>query len=446
MRRDDLGTEYRGAVLGDKRRSDRLERLASQMAKRPEASFPEVLDEGQLEGAYRFLTNEAVTVDAMLAPHVSQTVERIGKRAALAVHDTTVLSFRVDGKRQGFNQGVSKNRTQQFWTHTTLAVAADGSREPYGVLHTSHATTIEHRRWREHVAHVAPLGLDLIHVMDREADDFALLHALVEQGERFVIRLQFDRNITPPRSREPRCLTDVLQTALLEGAPSIRRDVLLNARPEQDSEQRRKTHPTRQARVASLAMAGIRVRLPPSRERAKSLSAVELTFVHVWEPEPPPGEAAIEWKLITTEPADLESIEQTVDWYRARWTIEELFKALKTGCAVEKRQLETFYALTRAVTFFMPMAWHMLFLRHQARHAPDTPAEQVISPSQLAALRAISRRPLPLSPTARDILLAIAALGGHLRRNGEPGWITLHRGYETLLLVAMGWKARSDQS
>ncbi len=127
-------------------------------------------------------------------------------------------------------------------------------------------------------------------------------------------------------------------------------------------------------------MAGIRVRLPPSRERAKSLSEVELTFIHVWEPEPPPGEAAIEWKLITTEPADLETIEQTVDWYRARWTIEELFKALKTGCAVEKRQLETFDALTRAVTFFMPMAWHMLFLRHQARHAPDTPAEQVISP------------------------------------------------------------------
>ncbi len=250
MRRDDLGTEYRGAALGDKRRSARLERLASQMAKRPEVSFPEALDEGQLEGAYRFLTNEAVTVDAMLAPHVSQTVERIGKRAALAVHDTTVLSFRVDGKRKGFNQAVSKNRTQQFWTHTTLAVAADGvealrssAHEP---CHDDRASPLARARRARCVAWPrldpcdGPRGRRL-----------RAFHALVEQGERFVIRLQFDRNITPPRSREPRCLTDVLHTALLEGAPSIRRDVLLNARPEQDSERRRTTHPARQARLAS---------------------------------------------------------------------------------------------------------------------------------------------------------------------------------------------------
>jgi hypothetical protein len=42
---------------------------------------------------------------------------------------------------------------------------------------------------------------------------------------------------------------------------------------------------------------------------------------------------------MTTEPIDTpEQILAVVDGYRHRWKIEELFKALKTGCAYEKRQ------------------------------------------------------------------------------------------------------------
>ena len=37
---------------------------------------------------------------------------------------------------------------------------------------------------------------------------------------------------------------------------------------------------------------------------------------------------------MTTEPIDtVEQVLRIVDWYRARWVIEEFFKALKTGCA-----------------------------------------------------------------------------------------------------------------
>ena len=69
---------------------------------------------------------------------------------------------------------------------------------------------------------------------------------------------------------------------------------------------------------------------------------------------------------------------RVVDWYRARWVIEEFFKALKTGCAIEKRQLETFAALSNAVAFFGPMAWQLLLLRHQAQNAPDTDATRSV--------------------------------------------------------------------
>ena len=35
---------------------------------------------------------------------------------------------------------------------------------------------------------------------------------------------------------------------------------------------------------------------------------------------------------------------------------------------------------------------------------------------------------LKRSTLVLDVLLAVAALGGHLKHNGEPGWITLRRG------------------
>ena len=54
------------------------------------------------------------------------------------------------------------------------------------------------------------------------------------------------------------------------------------------------------------------------------------------------------------------------------------------------------------------------------------------------------RKPLPENATARDAFLAIAGLGGHLRRNGEPGWQTLGRGYEQLLTLVQGWSAARE--
>jgi hypothetical protein len=50
--------------------------------------------------------------------------------------------------------------------------------------------------------------------------------------------------------------------------------------------------------------------------------------------------------LVTNEPITTKKqVAAVVDAYRTRWVIEELFKALKTGCQFEKRQLESYAAL-----------------------------------------------------------------------------------------------------
>ena len=48
---------------------------------------------------------------------------------------------------------------------------------------------------------------------------------------------------------------------------------------------------------------------------------------------------------------------------------------------------------------------------------------------------------MPANPTARDALLAVARIGGHIKNNGDPGWQVLGRGYDSLLLMELGWRA-----
>jgi hypothetical protein len=141
------------------------------------------------------------------------------------------------------------------------------------------------------------------------------------------------------------------------------------------------------------------------------------------------------------------TVEFAVDCYRARWLIEEFVKALKTGCQYEKRQLESSHSLLNALAVLAPVAWRLLLLRYISRNAPDAPARQALTPTQLDVLKAVSKKPLPDNPTVRDALLAVAKLGGHLTNNGDPGWIVLGRGFHDLLIMELAWRAaRSDQS
>ena len=104
--------------------------------------------------------------------------------------------------------------------------------------------------------------------------------------------------------------------------------------------------------------------------------ALAVHVVAVSERETPPGEEPIEWRLITTEPVDtVDQVLRIVEWYRTRWVIEEFFKALKTGCAYEKRQLESLATLVIALALLAPIAWQLLLLRHLARRTPAGPRD-----------------------------------------------------------------------
>ncbi len=120
--------------------------------------------------------------------------------------------------------------------------------------------------------------------------------------------------------------------------------------------------------------------------------------------------------------------------YEQRWLIEELHKAMKTGCGLEDRQYESapcFEALA-GITSVLAVRW--LALKQLARAAPQTPAAKVVPRKGLPLLETLRKRPLP---TVHDFIRHLAGLGGFLLRKspGDPGWLTLWRGTERLTLA-----------
>jgi hypothetical protein len=296
----------------------------------------------------------------------------------------------------------------------------------------------ESARWERMAQQVSgglPAGVQALHVMDQEADDYDVLAALHDAQLHYVIR------VDPQRQTAARlCVKEVLTRQ----PTTVFRTVRLTPRSAQKEVKTRGRHPARDERTAHLQLRWGAITLARRQYSDSQRRTLSLWAVHVFEPAPPPGDVPIEWTLVTSDPVQtVDDATAVVDHYRARWLIEDYFKALKTGCAFEKRQLMTYAGLVRALALFIPMAWHLLVLRHLGRTDSPLPAARYFDREQLVLLRQLlAQRRYRLLPRAslRDVMLGIAALGGHITNNGPPGWIVLGRGLTRLLDAEVGWR------
>jgi hypothetical protein len=471
-----LWDEVGHAQLGHGHRMKRLAIISERIEANPERSIPKMMhSESEREGTYRFMNHPEVTFDKLMESHRGQTLSRATQHTeVLAIHDTTTIRFTGQALREGV-KGL-KTGGQGFELHTTLWVGiTDGEREPLGVFRASpidyaprwiegkegprKPTGHEHRkipledkesyRWLEGIEAVEaqkPTLGRVIHVADRESDMYVLEEWLVRRQGHFVFRVQHDdRRISVPSDENPVGVKKgrVSLKAFMPMCNEVfRRQASLSQRKRGQRPSEEKRYPPRERRDTELAFRAHGVTLyAPQEFRGKDvLPHLTLHAVYVTEPNPPPGERPIEWMLLTTEPIDTEEdIARIVDMYRCRWLIEEYFKALKTGCRYQQRQLESKHALLCALGLFIPMAWILLLLRYVSRTDPGRPASTILSDRQLKILRARSNRMKSDVPSVKEALSAIADLGGHFKHNGEPGWLILYQGWESLLAYEQGW-------
>jgi hypothetical protein len=447
-------------IEGDPRLERRAQRILESWQKNPGIGFPQIFeDSSQLEGAYRFFSNPYLCFSHILAPHREKTIERVDrfKQLVLAIQDTSTFVFEGERKGVGF---INKNN-RGFLGHIALAVsfAHEEPAIPFGVVagktwvrtksrkdkdvaqhQLRESDDCESHRWLETTLEVEErLGgsVPVIHVQDREGDIYDSTSTMVDNGFRFVVRVKSNRCI---ESEDPKfhLLFDALG-----GLPTAYRDtVTVTTRGGSKLPDQRKTYPARKGREAQVCVTATTVTVKRTRNSSsKYPPRTTLNIVHVFEPEPPDGEEPVVWILMTTEPISTEEeIRRVVAIYRQRWIIEEFFKAIKTGCGFMKRQLGSYHALTNALAMTIPIAWSMLLLRCQSRTNQSLPAKAIIDPLRLQVLAAHAKRyKLPDDPTLRDVAYAIAGMGGWLKRNGPPGWLTLMRGFERLLILEDGW-------
>src|SRR5262249_14861202 len=146
----------------------------------------------------------------------------------------------------------------------------------------------------------------------------------------------------------------------------------------------------------------------------------------------------LEWILMTSVPVlTLEQAWERVDWYRARWIVEDYHQGLKTGCHIEERQLQTYEGLRRLLGLLSPMAVRLLLLRVASRLSPDRPAKETM-PEDVVRVVAYLANVSAVTLTTQQCWYTIAGQGGYLGRTGDgpPGWKTLWYGWfhvQTLL-------------
>lgn len=462
-----ISEELASASLPDVRLSARLKIVAETLEKHPDATFPDAFQgRGPLEAFYRLLNNPRVTPEVILEPHFEATAERCkGASSVLLVHDTSVMILSRTSKRDDLFELAGSQ--YGYLSHACLALTADGSACPLGLLavqgvdlkaisHLPRSQRRKHpespaRRWVKGVQMASDKldkSVERIHLMDREGDDYEVMENISHIGDHFIIRLRHDRkNAVRIDEEELSEQVQSLCSTTKNNPVRLQRNVELTARhhPSTVEPAKRKTHPERLARRAELSVRSQRVQLKRSSYNgAECAPVLDVNLVHLLEETPPEGEEALEWFLLTSLDVDTDTtLTFVIDSYVSRWVIEEFFKAFKTACHFEHRQLQSLKSARTAEAILMPIAWKILLMRHLARMPKRTSAKAILGAAQLEVLRKMyaktTRKKLPTYLTVRRAVDAIAELGGHTRPSLPIGWLTLYRGYRKILEAEAIW-------
>jgi hypothetical protein len=296
----------------------------------------------------------------------------------------------------------------------------------------------ESYRWLqafEQTLALAPVGVEIITVCDREADIYEMFAFAQEQKASLLVRASANRVL--------------LETGLRKLWSKVERQPRAGQLVVQipGNSQR----PARQATI-SVRYTSVTLK-PPWRPNGLKLPAVKLTAILVREEDPPPDiEEPIEWLLLTNTPvASFAAAQQVIQWYCCRWPIEVFHKVLKSGCRVEDCRLRTADRLYNFIALLSVIAWRLHWLTYINRCQPDLPCTVVLTAHEWEALYMRIHRSTQLPdtvPTVRQAVRWIAQLGGFLGRqsDGEPGVTTLWRGWQRLQDIAATWQLVSGQT
>lgn len=419
----------------------------------------------------RFLHSDRVSAEEIAQTAATHTARAAQGRHVLAIQDTTDFNVAKHAKsKHGF--GVIGNGDDPgFYVHPVIVVEAAAA----GVRGVDHAGGIlglagvsvynreakapasrplrdrtrkikqrESGRWLEGLEAVSRTlagAASVTLIGDRESDIYDLFAAPRPDNVHLIVRVQHDRAL----SEGGRLLERMANCAHLEG-PVI--DIPAKA-----------GRAARASRVR-VAFGSVTVERPSRVYAAKTLPAsLRLFAVRVEEIDPPPGEKPVLWLLLTTHRVEshAEAL-QVAEWYRARWTVEQLFRTMKTqGFDLEESQVESFKAMRKLAVAILIASLRTLQLVHarngdtgqkltDAVEACDEPLVEALV-HKLEGKTERLKCPHPAGSLGR-LSWVVARLGGW---NGYVGKHHRPAGPKTMALgliqfdaIRAGWSLRKD--
>lgn len=419
--------EFSGADLGDTRRCKRAAQMAAGLLCNVGLAIFSSCGGGGAVAVSRFLDSDDVTEDSVISGHSRRIEERCGSENGriLVVQDTTVLDFSGRNNITGLGH-TSINGGSGIMMHSALVM--NETRLPLGVLglrlwcrdHNQRGINVtcrarntmekESAKWLWGLEQVnkrlSGLGKEIVLIGDRESDLYDLFASEHTSNVHLIARMCQNRLVSIDDERIK--IFDALSMSPVLGERSL----------ELQSDKR----------SACLEIRSCRVLMPaPKGFKRINSHPVWVWAVELKEVDTPDGVEPLHWRLLTTLDADsFEACLYIADCYGARWSIEEFHRTLKTGCRVERMQLETVARLRPAIAMMCVVACQVMCLTRYARSHADKPATTIATREEIETVeswvqanRFASYEVVNISAFVRGI----GFIGGFRGRknDGEPG-------------------------
>jgi len=367
----------------------------------------------------------------------------------LAVQDTTSLNYTSHPATKGLGTiGAGNFPARGMHVHTTIAYTPQ--RVPLGVIDQQtwirpqeelgkkadrQRKPIEDKeslKWfrslqaTEDIQQENP-DVTLVNVGDREADIYDLIKYAVGLKCKLLVRATCDRQIEDEGDR---------LWQHMEAQPVAETRCMLVPHKK-----------TKKLREATVELRFAAVTICPPRARKHQEPSLDIYAVYLNEPHPPEGTERLSWMLVTT--MGVTSVEEAwtvVEYYAVRWSIEVFHRILKTGCRIEKRQLQSAEGLRKCLALDTLVAWRIQLLTILGREVPDLPCDVAFEEHEWKALYCFVHKttePPATPPRLGEAILMVARIGGFLARksDGHPGATVLWRGLHELTTICFAWFA-----
>ena len=458
--------EVAGCEFSDARLGKRLSSLLHQLGGNIGVTIPFACqDWANTKAAYRFLSNDDVDEQTILAGHFQATRDRAqaSRGPLLVLQDTTEFSYKREQPELIGFKGITHSRRDEagrlrahttcgILMHSSLVVTAQGlplglcaikfwSRQKFkgtNALKSKINPTrvpIEEKesvKWLLNLRQSTTLIDDprrCVHIGDRESDIYELFCLAHELGTRFLVRTCVDRLA----GDGDHTIADEMADVRVQGLHRV----------EFRDERGQPCEATLEIRYRQICV------LPPIGKQ-QQYPALNLTVLHAQEHDAPAGRAPLQWKLITNLPvlSKADAVEK-IDWYAMRWKIETFHKILKSGCRAEDSRLRTADRLTNLIAIYCILSGRIFWWTMLNRADPRTSPGEVFTDVEIEALDRLS--PKTSTPEFVPRMLSyyitqLAKLGGYLARKNDPppGNTVMWRGLTRLTDIVLGMQLAAD--